>query len=284
MQTNRHARRKRGLVLMALAAGLILMVAAGYAVQGAGWPVLQREITVRFDGLIEAQEGDVWRVGGHLVAVSPAVLAKLGSPTPHIGAYVMVRAVRGEEGLLLARSISLLDAPAGGFTGLPALTPVAPTPLPGAEMAVEFEDEIVRLPDGENWLGRWTVGDVYVIVDPQTKMTGTPRLGANAEVSAILEGERLARALAITVKDAQEEGDIWQGQIIALDAGGNSTGWGFRLQESEGGRTAQRVKVIPQTFLDESGGRLGLRTWVEVRGVRLADGVIQAAYIRVRRQ
>lgn len=79
------------------------------------------EVMVYFDGIIEAMDGDTWRIGGYLVVVT-ADTQIIGEPT--IGALAQVAALQLPDRSLIARIIAVIaPAPTATATPTPSATP-----------------------------------------------------------------------------------------------------------------------------------------------------------------
>jgi hypothetical protein len=122
-----------------------------------------------FQGLIESWSATQWVVGGHVLIINGDTVIE-GSPQK--GLLAEVKALRQGDDSLLARHIVVQ--------------------LPTEE--VQFEGLIQSLSAGE-----WVVEGVTVRIDAQTQISGTPDIGAVAEVQGLLlpDGAVLGRRIKV---------------------------------------------------------------------------------------
>lgn len=122
-----------------------------------------------FQGLIESWSEAEWVVGGHVLIVDSVTVIE-GSPQK--GLMAEVKSLRRSDGSLLARSIVVR--------------------LPTEE--VQFEGVIEEI-----GAGQWVIAGVIVRVDAQTQISGTPAIGAVAEVQGLLlpDGAVLGRRIEV---------------------------------------------------------------------------------------
>jgi len=120
----------------------------------------RRVTTVEFIGLVNAMEGEMWKINGFTVQVISATLVE-GSP--QVGDLVEVSGHTRTDGQIVADRI---DSEGIDFAGVVE------------EMSVQA----------------WVIGGKRVIVTPDTRITGTARVGARVEVHARVfpDGTRLA--------------------------------------------------------------------------------------------
>lgn len=134
---------------------------------------------VEFEGVIKRMSRELWIVGGRRVRLTESTVID-GSPL--VGATVRVRGYGQRNGVVLALVITVLERP----------------------QTVEWTGRIDRIPPTITiyppvYTGRWVVGGREVWATPETVVTGTPRIGAQAHVVAIPDGARVLRALRIEV-------------------------------------------------------------------------------------
>ena len=122
-----------------------------------------------FQGLIEAFGPAQWTVGGYALIITGDTVIE---GTPQKWLLAEVKAVRRGDGSLVAQRIAVK--------------------LPVEE--VQFEGVIQSI-SAEQWI----VEGVTVRLDAQTAVTGTPKVGALAEVDGLLlaDGAVLARRIAV---------------------------------------------------------------------------------------
>lgn len=122
-----------------------------------------------FQGLIESWSATQWVVGGHALIVNGDTAIQGG---PQKGLLAEVKALRQSDGSLLAKNIVVR--------------------LPTEE--VQFEGVIQAISAGE-----WVIEGVIVRIDAQTQISGTPAVGAVAEVQGLLlpDGAVLGRRIEV---------------------------------------------------------------------------------------
>jgi hypothetical protein len=122
-----------------------------------------------FQGLIESWSATQWVVGGHALIVNGDTAIQGG---PQKGLLAEVKALRQSDGSLLAKNIVVR--------------------LPTEE--VQFEGVIQAISAGE-----WVIEGVIVRIDAQTQISGTPTVGAVAEVQGLLlpDGAVLGRRIEV---------------------------------------------------------------------------------------
>ncbi|MFQ6057388.1 MAG: DUF5666 domain-containing protein [Anaerolineae bacterium] len=130
---------------------------------------------IEFTGTIDSFSDKVWIVGGVTILINEDTVIE---GTPQVGAVAHVRAVRQPDGSLLALRIVV---------------------EPLEEQVVEFEGPIQSIgPDS------WVVAGRTVLVDANTVIVGTPRVGAMAEVRAIARADGTLLATRIEVQEPTE--------------------------------------------------------------------------------
>ena len=122
-----------------------------------------------FQGLIESWSATQWVVSGHVLTLNSNTVIK-GSPQK--GLLAEVKALRQSDGSLLAKSIVVR--------------------LPTEE--VQFEGVIQSISAGQ-----WVVEGVTVWIDAETRIDGTPAVGAVAEIQGLLlpDGAVLGRRVLV---------------------------------------------------------------------------------------
>ena len=141
-------------------------------------PEVQRRI-VEFSGTIESIGETEWTVGGRAVKVSPRTVIR---GEPEVGLEAKVRALRQNDGSLLALVIQVVPAPE----------------------VVEWTGVIERMPSSGQ--GAWLIGGRKVLVNRQTEIIGSPKVGDTAHVKAFRYHNRglvatLIEVLAVTVEE-----------------------------------------------------------------------------------
>lgn len=253
------------------------------------WPFAPREIQVKFEGPLEEQAGEAWRIAGQQVHTAAASF--LGAPSDAfvVGAQVRVQAIRKGDGSLEARSIAFIASPAIAEEATSQARNTMTQPQAGDGASLEFEGEIAQLPAGDSWIGDWLVADVRVRVDEATKISGTPRPGANVEIVGLEEGPRALRALDILVQDSAGQEVVLRGIIVERSSPAGRTkpaasapdAWMFVLQDTGKEGLTYQIWTDQQTFIDESRGQVTPNSWVEIRATRQEDGSFLARYIRL---
>jgi len=133
---------------------------------------------VEFEGLIESIGHPEWVIGGRTVTVDRRTRI-VGRA--EVGLTAKVRALQLPDGRLVALLIEVQNEPepvewTGVILHLPAETTVVPT-----------------------YLRRWVVGGRPVMVNAQTEIVGTPRIGLRAHVIAVADGQRQLVATKIEI-------------------------------------------------------------------------------------
>ena len=135
-------------------------------VRGLDQPPQPRE----FNGVIESIAEDHWVVAGHRVLIEPGTIIE---GTPEVGAIAYVKAEEYADGRLVAKRITVKSRP---------------------EQVVQFEG-IIESISGD----RWVIAGQEVFIGPETRIEGTPMVGAIAEVEAVVraDGSKLARYIKV---------------------------------------------------------------------------------------
>lgn len=122
-----------------------------------------------FSGRIDSISGDTWVVGGRTVNVGSAQI----EGQPRVGAQASVKADQYADGRLVARQITV-QAP--------------------EEQVVHFGGVVQSFSDSS-----WVVAGQRVAVTSETRISGTPQVGAIAEVEAVVQadGSRVARKISV---------------------------------------------------------------------------------------
>lgn len=124
-----------------------------------------------FSGAIESISKERWVVAGREVII---VAETTIEGQPEVGAVAHVQALQQADGRLVARRIVV---------------------EPRAEPIVQFEGRIEEFSST-----RWVVAGQAVFIGPNTRIEGTPAVGALAAVEAIVrpDGSKLARRIVVT--------------------------------------------------------------------------------------
>ena len=124
-----------------------------------------------FSDVIESMSGGYWTVGGLIVYIRGDTVFEGAQAA--VGLLVHVQAVRRPNGELWARHVSV-ESP---------------------ELEEVFLEGPIRSINGD----RWQVGNVTVMVDGQTQITGQASVGKRAQVQGLLQsdGSVLARSIVI---------------------------------------------------------------------------------------
>jgi hypothetical protein len=145
---------------------------AGYVATTIQVVPTERPRVVEFEGTIERMADTLWKVAGRLIAVTERTVI-IG--TPEIGKHAEVRARVESDGTLLALWIRVKDEPE----------------------VEEWRGSIDRLPPQRK--GLWEVGGRTVLVTPHTEITGVPRVGKIARVTALRYRNRPLVAVEIEI-------------------------------------------------------------------------------------
>lgn len=152
---------------------------------------------VEFVGKVEAidEEAGVWTISGKEVLVDEETEIQ---GEPQVGDLVAVRACLQDDGSLLAVRIRLID-------------PELPQPED-----VTFTGVIQRF--APNMIGYWVIGGQGVVVKKDTVITGTPEIGAEAEVQGLRYGDGVIIATEITISEGPEE-LTFTGTVVRMPPG-----------------------------------------------------------------
>lgn len=136
-------------------------------VRGPDQPPVPKE----FSGTIESIGADQWIVSGHAVLIDGNT--SIEGSTPQVGAIAHIKAEQHSDGRLVALRITVEKKP---------------------EQVVQFEG-IIGAIVGD----RWVVAGQEILIGPDTQISGTPAVGALAEVEAVVQadGTKLARHISI---------------------------------------------------------------------------------------
>jgi len=188
---------------------------------------------VEFEGIIERMGDSTWVVSGREIMVNADTEIE-GSP--EIGARVKVRALVLPDGTFLALKIKVKTS---------------------ESVKVRFTGVIESLPP--DLLGEWVIGGRTVLVTADTKIMGTPELGAEARVEALIQADGTLLATKIKIENGGPEEVEFSGVIESLPPTKSLFGpWTI------GGRT---VIVTPETDI-EGTPALGKEAEVEAMGLR----------------
>jgi len=215
---------------------------------------------VQFKGVIESIEcvysGCDWVVSGITVTLDARTVVK-GAPC--IECIAEVNGFLQDDDTVLARRIKV------------------ESPEEGAAW-VEFEGIIESIGDNADvstLSSVWIVGGTTVVVDANTVITGTPQVGAVAEVRGLEQADGSVRATEIAVEAAEGEEVEFEGIIEELPDHPRLHGdWVI------GGTT---VAVDGRTLIDESRAAAEEGNYAEVRAIRQANGCLLAIRIKVER-
>lgn len=273
----------------------------------------EREDEVEFAGTIQSITGSLWTVNGISFTVNITTQIRPSATLAVVGAFVEVEAIRLADGSLVARKIEVVRSPEGErerrveFRGIiesfnanvwvvsgrtvniSTTTQIRGTPAVSATAEVEA----VLKPDGSLWAlkieveqrevekervefkgiisafdaTQWVVGGRTVLISTTTQISGTPQIGLIAEVQALKVGATLT-ALRIRVLTPQPREIEIEGKITSI----SGTTWVVD------GKT---VNLDANTQIDQSRGVAKVGAQVDVKGLLLLDGTIQAKRIRV---
>jgi len=210
-------------------------------------PAPPREIKVKFEGAIESMDeaGGIWVIGGRTVAVSASTTIDEQEGKAKVGAWVRVKAIRRDDGSLLAIRIVVRR----------------PAEAPGEPM--EFSDVIESIGPTA-----WVVGGKTVLIEEGTTIEGTPQVGWLANVKAIRRPDGSIVATEIAVKPPEEMEVEFEGIIESL----GETSW--VIDETT-------VLIDAETVIEGSPA-VGLRA--EVKALLMPDGSLLARRIKVKEE
>jgi hypothetical protein len=229
------------------------------------------EADLEFTGLVDSVGSNAWSVGGLVVGVAASTEI---SGQPGVGDLVRVQALAVDETTLVAREISLLDAPAAPQAKPPALA------APGQE--IEFFGPVVTIASDA-----WLVGDQIVSILSTTEIKGTMTVGDPVKVHALVQADGSLTANEI---EAASEDDL-QGDDLDEDSNDDSGGAFDPTEEDleiKGVVTAiegDQWTVAGVTFVVPAGtpmdGSIQVGDTVEVHAVWSAEGVLTATGIHL---
>ncbi len=222
---------------------------------------------IRFSGVIEklpTTEGRIgdWTISGRKVTVNAATKVVSDKAAVAVGTLVDVEGTFA-QGVITATNIT-----------------TKPTP-PAPPVRVIFKGKIETLPTTTGFIGDWKVSGRAVTVNATTKITPNamaPKVGLEVEVHGTATGNGPVTAALINVKSELESNPNYVhffGTIKALPGAANLQG-----EWNVDGRTvvvSERTKLIQEKANAIVGG------FVEVEGLKQADGKIAAAEVEVLR-
>lgn len=229
---------------------------------------------VRFFGSITALPanntliGD-WTIGGKTVHVTQRTRIRTEHGAPRVGAYVEVEGNQRSDNSVDAYRIEVeRDA------GVPE----------GTIGFIDFYGAIKTLPDAQNFVGDWTVGEKKVQVTDTTKINprrGKVAIGAYVEVYGYLLGDGSVRAIKIEVRPVPQNTDAkinrsfieFIGTVKQLPDTKNYVGdWmvGDRI-----------VHVRERTVIHRERAAVAVGATVEIVGAELSNGEVDAKFIEV---
>jgi hypothetical protein len=148
---------------------------------------------VRISGNIEFISLGYWSVSGQQVIIGKETVIE---GTPAVGFRALTEGVRGPDGRVLAISIKIQGARPESLPKEDNETKQPSTRTPPAIDGERLERLRVTGTIVELGLDTWRVNDETVVLTDQTRIEGTPRLGAKVDV----EGVRLAEGKILAVK------------------------------------------------------------------------------------
>ncbi len=234
--------------VFAAATLIVLMLAQALLGAAAARAGISDATTIRFEGYIRVQGPTQWLVGNDLegnrivnVNASTPIIRKNGPA--ELGAWVIVFASGRSDGAFDALLI-VVDRPAGSL---------------GPQ--VQFVGRLAKV--GAAPPAWWVVDDTPIEVTASTVISGTPAVDVMVGVGATMTPNGLRADWIRVLADTPVV--EFRGTLTAIAAD-------YRIIDG------RRVNVTPATeiFGDEQVGRT-----VECRAMRLADGTLEAIYIRV---
>lgn len=223
--------------------------------------------TVKFSGIVEklpsttGRIGD-WTVSGRLVRVTTATQLKQENGQAAVGALVEVEGTRQADGSFNATKIEVK---------------LNPNNLP---VAVRFKGTIETLPSSTGLIGEWKVSGRAVAVSDKTRILSNvaeAKVGATVEVFGLKQGDGPVNAALIEVEDPNESNPNYIrffGKVQTLPSAANFIGE-WKVDE-------KTVVVSATTKLTAERGQLTVNAYVEVKGLKQADGKINATEIEVK--
>ncbi len=221
---------------------------------------------VNFRGVIEMLPntpnfvGD-WKVSGRTVKVTDQTRLNQERGKPAVGAFVEIAGTLNTDGSVNAQKIEVKENNAPGF--------------------VRFAGRVTMLPNTQDLLGDWKVGEKVVHVSANTRIDqdkGKVSVGSLVEVKGTLRSDGSVDATEIEVKHVNNDTANYIrffGTITALPANEKLIGdW------TVGGKT---VHVVERTRIRTEHGAPRVGAFVEVEGNQRADNTIDAYVIEVER-
>jgi hypothetical protein len=204
-------------------------------------PAPPRQVKVRFVGLIEAIEANVWRVDGQLVRVDANTHIDEQGGKAEVGATAIVVALRLDDGALLATDIIIERA------------------AQATEQPFEFQGLIESFGSTE-----WVVGGHTLTITADTIIENMPREGLLAEVKALRRGDGTLVAIHILVR--------WPSEVVQFEGEIQSIGG------QEWTVAGVTVHIDAATVIV---GTPALGSVAEVEGLLLPDDTVLARRIAV---
>jgi hypothetical protein len=198
---------------------------------------------IEFRGTVDAITAEAWTIGGRTVAVVAGRTQVKGEIK--IGDTVKVHALVGAEGRLTAREIEL----------------ISPTAVTGE---IEFRGMVEAITTEA-----WTIsGRTVSVVAGRTEIKGAIKVGDTVKVHALVgpDGRLTAREIELITPSLQREVEV------------RVTGIVLAVSETSLTIEGDTFRITPQT---EIRGTITNGAWVEVRGVRDANGALTATRIQL---
>lgn len=255
---------KRTRILSGVLVGLIMSLNAGIGMAQTPTGKGGGEAGIRFKGTVESFPAGLvgdWRVGGRTIHVSPQCeLAQEIGPVA-IGAFVEILGQMLSDGSMNATKIEVTSNPAGG------------------DGRDDLIGAIESLPVGSALLGDWQVGGHTVHVTASTIINtehGAIALGAAVEVTGTVQSDNSIDAARIEVNPGISDGTgdpvTVKGAIENMPVGTLIGDW------TVNGST---IHVTSKTKLKGYyGGGFGVGVRVKVKGIKNADGSVEANKIQ----
>lgn len=204
-------------------------------------PPPPRDIKVRFEGRLDALDGDHWTVNGLRVEIGPSTQVDQSRGKAEEGVWVVVEALEKTDGRLVAQRLSVLRT---------AEQPPQPKEFSGVIEEIRQD--------------RWVVAGQELLIEPDSEIEGTPAVGAMAHVKAdaYIDGRLVARR--ITVENLQE--------VVQFE------GFVQEIHEDYWVVAGQEVFIDAETAIL---GEAQIGSIVEVTAVEREDGTLLAQRIRV---
>jgi hypothetical protein len=202
-----------------------------------------RDVKVKFEGLISEITSAIWVIGEHSVHTDSNTQVLEEKGRAEVGAWAMVKAIRRQDGSLLALEIVI----------------ERPSEIHGEP--VEFRGIIDHIGDTE-----WIVDGRHVEIVESTAINGTPKVGHIAEVKALQLSDGSLIAQHITVKPPELQEVEFEGTIESLGA----SAWVV---------DGHTILIDGETVIE---GTPTVGLVVEIRAVVLPDSSVVARHIRVK--